>query len=317
MDPPPPPAPAPDPSNPIVFESNWPKRTAKACSNCRRDKTRCDGARPCSGCAKKNVQCTDGCDPCRRARARCEKTNGDSCVRCDAKELICTEDSSAVPTPHPAPVGPVSTERVKTACQNCRNDNKKCDNQRPCSRCVARAETCVPLVRVSKQTRTRCEGCRKRNVRCEDARPCQNCVTAGTECVNLVRKGPGTGTRVRAACTNCRRNKVRCDGERPCSGCSRRGLQCQEQVCKRCAEQGLEECTHRARLNETAAIPSTSNAESTPMQSSANAAPHPMSDPSMFAPLSVPIHPLLPTNPSGPNSNPLPIATSTTGSSRA
>ncbi|KAF7370504.1 hypothetical protein MSAN_00682200 [Mycena sanguinolenta] len=320
MDPPPPPQLVPGPI-PIEVDSTWPKRTAKACSSCRRDKTRCDGARPCGGCTKKKLQCTDGCDPCRRARARCEKTgNGTSCKRCDLKELVCTEESPpAQIAPSPSAAGPASPDRVKSACQNCKTDNKKCDNQRPCSRCVARYETCVPLPRVSKQTRTRCEGCKQRNVRCEDARPCQNCVAAGTECVNLVaRKTSSTGTRVRAACVNCRRNKVRCDGERPCSGCSRRGLECQEQVCKRCAEGGVEECTHRARLNDTSPgdepIASTSTAVPQPSTSAMPAQHDQFSEPSMFAPLSVPFFP--PAH-SLPSSNTLPVAASSADPARA
>ncbi|KAJ7654480.1 hypothetical protein DFH06DRAFT_1329755 [Mycena polygramma] len=97
---------------------------------------------------------------------------GDSCIRCDRKELNCTEESSSVHTaPPPIDPDPVSPERARAACQNCRNDSKKCDNQRPCTRCVARSETCVPFPRGTKQTKTRCEGCRKRNIRCEDARP--------------------------------------------------------------------------------------------------------------------------------------------------
>ncbi|KAJ7334249.1 hypothetical protein DFH08DRAFT_707408, partial [Mycena albidolilacea] len=246
----------------------------------RRDKTRCDGARPCGGCTRKRVQCLDGCDPCRRARARCEKTGGDSCARCDLKELICTEDAQGAPPPPRA--SPPAAERVKTACQGCKNDNKKCDDQRPCARCVARSEMCVPLpARARKNTKTRCEACRKGNFRCDDARPCPNCVSAGIECVNPARKGPGCGTRVRAACIHCRRNKVRCDGERPCAGCTRRGWECQEQ-----GTRGV--------------VASTSHAESTSPQPSASAMPPP-SDPSMFAVLSYPTNPF-------PSSNPLPTA---------
>jgi hypothetical protein len=75
----------------------------------------------------------------------------------------------------------------------------QCDDQRPCARCVARSEMCVPLpARARKNTTTRCEGCRKGNFRCDDVRPCPNCVSAGIECVNPARKGPGCGTRVRA-----------------------------------------------------------------------------------------------------------------------
>ncbi|KAJ6515036.1 hypothetical protein C8R47DRAFT_1089681 [Mycena vitilis] len=269
-----------------ISDSTWPKRTPKACSGCRRDKVRCDGLRPCGGCVKKSLQCLDGCDPCRRARARCEKT-GDSCIRCDRKELNCTEEpSSTHAAPPPVDPDPVAPERARAACQNCRNDSKKCDNQRPCTRCVARSETCVPFPRGAKPTKTRCEGCRKRNIRCEDARPCQSCVTSGTDCVSLIRQGRGCGPRVKAACINCRRSKVRCDGTRPCPGCTRRGLQCQEQLCKRCAQVGLAECTHRAMLNQQNSedeiwggpnepTPSTSNTDSTPS--------HPQPSPSTSA----------------------------------
>ncbi|KAJ7180767.1 hypothetical protein C8R46DRAFT_1070530 [Mycena filopes] len=299
MDPPPPTAFAPGlPSNvPASQNPAWPRRTAKACSNCRRDKVRCDGARPCSGCSRKSLQCLDGCDPCRRARARCEKSGDGACNRCQERDLECTEEEQHMV--HPAPVyltAPTATDRVRTACQNCRNDNKKCDNERPCSRCVSRSEDCVPLQRGPKQARTRCEGCRKRNVRCEDARPCQNCVTAGTECINLARQGRGCGTRVKAACISCRRNKVRCDGGRPCGACKQRGRgeDCKEQACKRC---GQDECSHRPRANadgETPtgneSTPSTSNA-GPPSSSSAVPQSYPgpvawanLDNPSMFAP---------------------------------
>ncbi|KAJ7170473.1 hypothetical protein C8R43DRAFT_981832 [Mycena crocata] len=266
MDPPPPPPPPAQSSStvPLTDDPGWPRRTAKACSNCRRDKVRCNGEKPCSGCEKKNLQCLDGCDPCRRARARCEKT-GDRCTRCETKDLECTDEPSTDPFLH-HDVQPTSLDRAKSACQNCRNDNKKCDDQRPCSRCVARSATCLPVSRRPKQARTRCEGCRKQNARCEDARPCQNCVTAGTECVNIIRQTRGCGTRAKAACISCRLNKIRCDGGRPCGACSRRKSECREQVCRRCAQAGVTECTHRPRRDqqhsdgEILTSPSTSNA---------------------------------------------------------
>ncbi|KAJ7446772.1 hypothetical protein FB451DRAFT_787274 [Mycena latifolia] len=294
-------------SVPTSDEPNWPRRTAKACSNCRRDKVRCDGGRPCSGCAKKNVQCLDGCEACRRARVRCEKT-GASCARCEAEKIECVEEPSTVSVsfvpPSSPPASPGPRGRTKSACKNCKNDNKKCDNQRPCSRCVARSETCVPIARPPKQTRLRCEACRKQNVRCEDTRPCQNCVSAGTECISLARQGRGCGTRVKAACISCRRTKIRCDGARPCGSCSRRGTQCVEQACKRCAQNGLETCTHRSggdHRNSEGEISTRDETQSTssvgpglplPLPA-ANTLPQqpyyrmpwPVSDPSMFAPM--------------------------------
>ncbi|KAJ7696560.1 hypothetical protein B0H17DRAFT_1053679 [Mycena rosella] len=335
----------PTPSGSSIPPSNdpsWPRRTVKACSNCRRDKVRCDGEKPCSGCSKKNIQCLDGCEPCRRARARCEKV-GDSCTRCQAEKIECVAEETFTSVPPPfvpqnTPPSPAAlaaaSERVKAACKNCKNDNKKCDNQRPCERCVARHEPCVPLERAPKQSRLRCEGCRKQNVRCDDARPCQNCITSGTECVNLARQGRGCGTRVKAACIRCRRTKIRCDGARPCGSCSRRGSECVEQACKRCARNGLDTCTHHPRgehrlgnLESENPVPNDSEAPSTssvdpallpppPPPASTLHRPYyrmpwPVSEPSMFAPL----HPpgqgpaYLPAT---DMPNPLPNATSST-----
>ena len=117
----------------------------------RRDKIRCDGARfvvkslsmnlyslidtsfsrPCGGCAKKGYsveQCIDGCEPCRRARVRCE--DGKPCQRCRTMQLEC-RDEATMPTLRPStpPVAPRSVrggaDRAKLACSSCRRDNKK------------------------------------------------------------------------------------------------------------------------------------------------------------------------------------------------
>lgn len=77
----------------------------------------------------------------------------------------------------------------------------KCDDQRPCSRCVARSEECVHVGRGPKLVKLRCEGCRQDNRKCEDARPCRHCTEQGRECVSVQRKGRGHGTRVKAVRT--------------------------------------------------------------------------------------------------------------------
>lgn len=50
--------------------------------------------RPCSACAKKGYtvdQCTDGCDPCRRARVRCEDGISKPCRRCQEMKIECID----------------------------------------------------------------------------------------------------------------------------------------------------------------------------------------------------------------------------------
>ncbi|KAF8892228.1 hypothetical protein BD779DRAFT_1511725 [Infundibulicybe gibba] len=246
-----------------INTTSWPRRAIKACASCRRDKIRCDGLRPCGGCSKKGYtanQCVDGCEPCRRARVRCE--DGKPCQRCREMRIECVEETMAPisrqdppPTSQARPARANAAERAKLACTNCRRDNKKCDDQRPCSRCIARSEECIHVGRGPKLVKLRCEGCRQENKRCEDARPCRYCLESGKQCITTPRKGRGHGTRVKAACTNCRRDKIRCDGVRPCAACTRKGYDCIERVCGICSREGkTSDCTHR-RVHEQEPIP--------------------------------------------------------------
>ncbi|PPQ67879.1 hypothetical protein CVT25_010318 [Psilocybe cyanescens] len=175
--------------------SVWPKRA--------RDKIRCDGARPCGGCAKKGYaaeECTDGCEACRRARVRCE--GGKPCRRCLEMKFECN-DTTSISGQRPL-TPPLSNrasrggDRAKLACSSCRRDNKKCDDQRPCSRCVVRGEECIHVGRGPKLVKLRCEGCRDTKKRCEDTRPCRYCIESFKQCVIVPRKGRGHGTRVKA-----------------------------------------------------------------------------------------------------------------------
>lgn len=244
----PPPVPISD-----IITTAWPRRAVKACASCRRDKIRCDGQKPCGGCVKKGYtieQCVAGCENCRKARARCE--GGKPCLRCREEQVECTEGHHhpvlrAEPPPALLLRGPHRSkpDRAKLACQNCRRDNKKCDDQRPCSRCIARGEECVHVGKGPKLVKLRCEGCRQDNKKCEDARPCRQCVECGKECINVQRKGRGHGTRVKAACVYCRRDKVRCEGMRPCVHCARKGYQCIDRICQICTQQGVSGgCPH-------------------------------------------------------------------------
>ncbi|KDR80688.1 hypothetical protein GALMADRAFT_241076 [Galerina marginata CBS 339.88] len=231
--------------------SVWPRRASKACASCRRDKIRCDGARPCTACAKKGYtaeQCTDGCEPCRRARLRCE--DGKPCRRCLELNIECTDESTISSqrslTPPPANRTARGGDRAKLACSSCRRDNKKCDDQRPCSRCIARGEECIHVSRGPKLVKLRCEGCRDDNKRCEDSRPCRYCLESCKQCIIVPRKGRGHGTRVKAACTSCRRDKIRCNGDRPCTSCVKKGCECIERGCTACSRDGkTAECPHR------------------------------------------------------------------------
>ncbi|KAF8202299.1 hypothetical protein BJ912DRAFT_944416 [Pholiota molesta] len=262
---------------------SWPRRASKACASCRRDKIRCDGSRPCSGCKKKGYaadQCTDGCEACRHARVRCEE--GKPCRRCVEMGFECSVDSPAVPyTQSTAPTSgsslpfkgkpnqPQHLEKQQCPAEaNAPNLHAPtCDDQRPCSRCIARSEECVHLPRGPKLIKLRCEGCRMDNKRCEETRPCGYCSDAGKICVTAARKGRGHGTRVKTVfgcwslrnvlCSTLpfRRDKIRCNGDRPCASCVKKGCECVERPCQACVESDTaSECTHKKTFPEAAPL---------------------------------------------------------------
>jgi len=186
-------------------------------------------SRPCGHCRKKGrtaEQCVDGCEACRQARARCE--GGTPCMRCKSMHLNCVEGTTLpLTTLHSRGEAGGQTQ---LACKSCHRGNKKCEDQRPCRRCVQHGYECIPVVRRPKRVKVRCQSCREGHRRCEDARPCYYCSTSGEVCIDLPRKGRGHGMRVKAACVKCREHKVRCDGRRPCASCDRKGLVCQDKA---------------------------------------------------------------------------------------
>ncbi|KIM44683.1 hypothetical protein M413DRAFT_442637 [Hebeloma cylindrosporum] len=169
--------------------------------------------------------------------------------------LECDDGTNTISAQHSltAPPPPAKTirvgDRVKLACSSCRRDNKKCDDQRPCSRCIARSQECIQATRVPKLVKLRCEGCRADNRQCEESRPCKPCLESARECITLPRKGRGQGGRVKAACMACRRDKIRCDGDRPCTSCVKKGCPCVERPCQTCLQEGTADgdCNHRRR----------------------------------------------------------------------
>lgn len=274
-----------------------PRRATKACTSCRHDKIRCDDLRPCSGCRKKGfaeAQCIDGCEQCRRSRTLCQ--GGLPCARCHKLRLDCSDDPKLGLTMMAEPAAKALCDRAKTACLACRRDNKKCEDQRPCARCVARSEPCVHVSRGPKMVKVRCQSCRETNKRCEDARPCHLCSDTGKECFDLPRKGKGHGTRVKAACTNCRRDKVRCDGDRPCLSCYRKDFVCRDRFLELKENQsgsdwGLnrpaDPDVHRHTLSDILCPEDDGNKEEA---QSASTSHTPTSSPVIYHPLPVPVH---------------------------
>lgn len=190
-------------------------------------------------------ECIDGCEPCHQTRLICDGQR--PCGNCLEHDHECDIvpgygspiiESQSRPVPQSSQSK--SRKKVVLACLGCRRsvfsifscsdliqchiirDNKKCQDARPCARCVLRREECISVERVAKPVKKRCEACRLHSRKastipttyskfhflptsqqCEDRRPCVGCKEEGIECIDLVRKG-GPGYRVKRACTSCR-----------------------------------------------------------------------------------------------------------------
>ncbi|KAF9530474.1 hypothetical protein CPB83DRAFT_882275 [Crepidotus variabilis] len=247
------------------------------CEPCRRARVRCEdgNSKPCRRCLDMKIDCVDGPTiSMYQGREPFQGKKGGSVgedtvnaggatagasvqlvqsrIKVDLNSVAGTIQGSSTTSPPSSPTrsvggrGPRSGERAKLACVSCRRDNKKCDDNRPCSRCIARSEQCIHVNRGPKLVKLRCEGCREENKRCEETRPCKYCVDNQKECVVVPRKGRGHGTRVKAACMSCRRDKIRCNGDRPCAACIKKGCDCVDRACTTCSRDGRStDCAHR------------------------------------------------------------------------
>ncbi|KAF8581540.1 hypothetical protein K439DRAFT_218792 [Ramaria rubella] len=239
------------------------KRVPKACTQCRRDKSRCDRARPCSGCVRKGRVdlCLDGCLACRRGRLNCD--DGRPCASCVHDGHNCIEDDPAIPSasrkkqkaspspstvltttfprkiqPQPHVNSPTFESSIKAPCLACRRDAQKCTGGDVCNRCEEQGERCLYVLHPPKSTKQRCALCRKKNKKCEQVRPCIHCIRADVPCVDLPRKGIGRGLRVKRACVGCRIDKIQCEEIRPCAGCKKKKIPCVERICTTCSGKG-------------------------------------------------------------------------------
>ncbi|KAJ7043719.1 hypothetical protein C8F04DRAFT_1175476 [Mycena alexandri] len=146
---PPPTVSAPEPANPNGNDSIWPRRTSKLPveigmfqlqvsaqinSQIKILNTLSAGARNCDArgndlAAAAPGRASNAWTAAIRAAVHGHdaKDGNGGCNRCEERDLECTADQQQpiVHPPAPVPVGPTSPERVRTACQNCRNDNKK------------------------------------------------------------------------------------------------------------------------------------------------------------------------------------------------
>jgi hypothetical protein len=89
--------------------------TSKACSACRQAKAKCDEARPCTRCIRISSK-LDGLAPA---------TAETALTTCVLEALV-----------HAAPKDRPCRTVVSQACAACRRSKVKCDEGRPCSRCI-------------------------------------------------------------------------------------------------------------------------------------------------------------------------------------
>lgn len=143
----------------------------------------------CAACQRKGLtaeNCIQGCRACRRARLICG--GGKPCINCLNTNQECVNigevpaSSRNTAREEAFSTRQIRRVRIKLACLACRRfglsvkflsefklmkiarrDNKKCDERRPCARCLSRKEECINLVPTETIVKKRCQGCRVHN----------------------------------------------------------------------------------------------------------------------------------------------------------
>ncbi|EKX42043.1 hypothetical protein GUITHDRAFT_141516 [Guillardia theta CCMP2712] len=92
--------------------------------------------------------------------------------------------------------------RAAKACEGCRRRKLRCDDGRPCGRCMEDLQECVEEDASARKRRRPsreetsgkpCDHCRESGLWCEETRPCWRCVIAGLSCTDKGEGGQGGG----------------------------------------------------------------------------------------------------------------------------
>ena len=142
-----------------------------------------------------------------------------------------------------------SPSRLFAACEECRRSKTRCNDERPCSRCirVGRADACSNESRSSafgpwsfdlklkRRAVKACKNCQVKKIKCGDSRPCAQCYGIGVPCHDDNEWSSGSTEpflvqrkreQVLQACESCRKSRLKCDEQRPCTRCERRQELC-------------------------------------------------------------------------------------------
>lgn len=266
------------------------KRALKACSNCRKDKTKCDGSRPCSNCIRKGfkpVECVDGCINCRKMRLRC--LGGRPCLNCSETGTECLGEREGERRTGPPLNRNVNildfSNTVITAARSGNNEDRQ--KKRPTlainfNSSSSTLETVSPLYgtpTTPDQGLTMIQNPDGSVVQVplyinpqsnSDAGPSD--LSAYSQLKQLPtpsRSRTGALDRAKTACNACRHDNKKCSNNRPCDRCVQRGEKCLEFVrkpdepgrvkmrckaCRRdnkkCAEMEKRPCQHCVTIGE-------------------------------------------------------------------
>jgi len=256
-----------------------------ACIPCRHVKLKCDEQKPCRRCVRHwgyivaNSVCVSWREELRPfdadapdgvaagEQADVEGEPGQKQLQMGGRAEETASQSEA----------PAKRHQVSRACEPCRRKKLKCEDTRPCSRCVRKGTACtgptlsyevmvedrqrssemlprggdgftieeskflpfneLQLNRRRAQVAQACGPCKRSKVKCDDVRPCSRCVKEGPAMMRACSEGFGitdslqaqalagrpVSRRVPSSCERCRRSKLKCDMERPCRNCVSHG----------------------------------------------------------------------------------------------
>ncbi|GES92838.1 Zn(2)-C6 fungal-specific transcription factor [Rhizophagus clarus] len=145
----------------LISKRNTKREQVKcACVNCKKSCKKCDDERPCQRCIRLNIAetCKDSIRKERKLVPSEESNLNNTLENQQQQQVLSKEKNLQVQLQRsltwPTAEKTTKREQVKCACVNCQKSRKKCDDKRPCQRCIDLniTETCKDSIRKARKS---------------------------------------------------------------------------------------------------------------------------------------------------------------------
>lgn len=208
----------------------------------------CDGNRPCLTCRKQGLECHDQtayakalipkenrdlpdmagkafpmddlikCEFCYKRNSVCKAdplSQEGKCTNCEKLRRNCNFDYEESEV-----IKDVDKYRTEATCQPCINNHRRCNEEDPCDKCIARGIECYrPAKRTGVPFEEKCGTCVGRRRKCNGEMPCDTCIADNKNC-------KPQGWQEMPKCNSCAGKGLDCDRKWPCARCVKEKRAC-------------------------------------------------------------------------------------------